>query len=76
MEAFLSWEKIYQTKTTEKKGFRLGQRPDVFNIFKAHLIRFHLQAGRGLVEDMIPPVKGELIPFLVTKLRQRNNIFM
>lgn len=37
-----------------------------------YLIRFHLQTGRGLVEDMIPPVECELLSFLVANLQTRD----
>ncbi|KAG7216535.1 hypothetical protein INR49_002022, partial [Caranx melampygus] len=32
----------------------------------------HLQTGRGLVEDMIPPVEGELLSFLMANLQTRD----
>lgn len=45
-------------------------------LFSTHLIRLHLQAGRGLIEHMIPPVEGELLPFLVTNLMEKSNIWL
>lgn len=35
---------------------------------ETYLIRLHLQTWRGLIENMIPPVEGELLPFLMTNL--------
>lgn len=34
-----------------------------------YLVSLHLQAGRGLVENMIPPVEAELLSFSMTNLR-------
>lgn len=34
-----------------------------------YLVGLHLQTGRGLVKNMIPPVEAELLSFFMTDLR-------
>lgn len=41
---------------------------------RTHLIRFHLQTGRGLIEDVVPPVEGELISFLMADLENSESL--
>ena len=43
---------------------------------RTHLIRLHLQTGRGFIEDMIPPVEGELVPFLMTNLVEKSTVWV
>lgn len=38
---------------------------------ESHLVRLHLQAGRRFIEDVIPPVEGELLPFFMANLGDR-----